>query len=289
MRLRPPQQLGRLGQRTLSPRRLSSGPAAALPASVDAVVIGGGCVGASACYHLQEQGLSTLLLEAHSLTAGTTWHTAGMLWRLRPSYVDIELHTHTRELAMRLEEAPGAAWTQNGGLFIAGNKERLAEYERLGQTGEYYGIASEVLSPSEVPRVHPLLRTDDVYGALYSPTDGAQPGQVARERESVSSTRTRRFSRHARPSRASQRVHQGRAEAWRHSARGRASGGSNDRGAPLPSLWLALLLPAAAALPADRPPAVASPRSTRAPQGRSAGGWSACTPPAARPSGRATW
>ncbi|EOD39470.1 sarcosine dehydrogenase [Emiliania huxleyi CCMP1516] len=148
MRLRPP-QLGRLGQRTLSPRRLSSGPAAALPASVDAVVIGGGCVGASACYHLQEQGLSTLLLEAHSLTAGTTWHTAGMLWRLRPSYVDIELHTHTRELAMRLEEAPGAAWTQNGGLFIAGNKERLAEYERLGQTGEYYGIASEVLSPSE--------------------------------------------------------------------------------------------------------------------------------------------
>ena len=33
----------------------------------------------------------SLLLEAHSLTAGTTWHTAGMLWRLRPSYVDIEL------------------------------------------------------------------------------------------------------------------------------------------------------------------------------------------------------
>mmetsp|Transcript_17781 Transcript_17781/g.56130 ORF Transcript_17781/g.56130 Transcript_17781/m.56130 type:complete len:211 (+) Transcript_17781:342-974(+) len=36
--------------------------------------------------------------------------------------------------------------------------------------------------------------------------------------------------RHARPSRASQRVHQGRAEAWRHRARGRASGRSSDRG-----------------------------------------------------------
>ena len=54
-----------------------------------------------------------------ALTAGTTWHTAGMLWRLRPSYVDIELHTRTRELAMELELEPGAAWMENGGLFIA--------------------------------------------------------------------------------------------------------------------------------------------------------------------------
>ena len=171
-------------------RRLSqSRQLSSLPPSVDAVVVGGGVVGSSVAYQLQKRGLSTLLLEAHQLTAGTTWHTAGMLWRLRPSYVDIELHTRTRQLAMELQE-DGEAWTENGGLFIACNKERLAEYERLGQTGEYYGIASEVLSPSEVPRVHPLLRTDDVYGALYSPTDGAQPGQGARERESVSSTRT---------------------------------------------------------------------------------------------------
>jgi len=106
------------------------------------------------------------------LTAGTTWHTAGMLWRLRPSYVDIELHTYTRELAMKLEEEPGAAWTENGGLFIAANKERLAEYERLGQTGEYYGIPSTIASPTEIRAIHPLINTEDVYGALYSPTDG---------------------------------------------------------------------------------------------------------------------
>ena len=143
-----------------------------LPPAVDAVVIGGGCVGASVCFHLQERGLTTLLLEAHSLTAGTTWHTAGMLWRLRPSYVDIELHTYTREIAMKLEEAPGSAWTENGGLFIATNKERLAEYERLGQTGEYYGIQSSVVAPSEVQGIHPLMNVEDVYGALHSPTDG---------------------------------------------------------------------------------------------------------------------
>ena len=136
----------------LSARTLSSS-APELPATVDAIVVGGGVVGTSAAYNLQRCGLSTLLLEAHTLTAGTTWHTAGMLWRLRPSYVDIELHTRTMQLAVELEESQGSvgsAWTQNGGLFIACNKERLSEYERLAQTGDYYGIPSSVLSPAKL-------------------------------------------------------------------------------------------------------------------------------------------
>jgi hypothetical protein len=35
--------------------------------------------------------------------AGTTWHSAGMLWRLRPSDIDIELHAYGRELCLQLE------------------------------------------------------------------------------------------------------------------------------------------------------------------------------------------
>ena len=147
--------------------------ATALPERVDAVVIGGGSVGAATAFHLQQRGLKTLLLEAHELTAGTTWHTAGMLWRLRPSYVDIELLGHTRDMCKWLErDTEIGCWTENGGLFIADNKERLMEYERLAETGAKYGIESRVLSPAEVRDVHPLLAVDDVYGALYSPGDG---------------------------------------------------------------------------------------------------------------------
>lgn len=159
-----------LGRRLLA---YSASTTPAVPsAAYDAVVVGGGVVGCSTAYQLQKQGLKTLLLETHALTAGTTWHTAGMLWRLRPSYVDIELHTRTRELALELEMDKGAAWTENGGLFIACDKERLAEYERLAQTGVKYGIESHVLSPAEAKEVHPLLNVSDIYGALHSPTDG---------------------------------------------------------------------------------------------------------------------
>eukprot|EP00977_Amphora_coffeiformis_P024538 scaffold16127_cov186-Amphora_coffeaeformis.AAC.1 len=145
-----------------------------LPSQADVVVVGGGSIGASILYHLQERGnVNAVLLERHQLTAGTTWHSAGMLWRLRPSYTDIELHTYTRDMCKKLEEDTGiASWTENGGLFVATNKERLAEYQRLAETGVYYDIHSDLLTPEEITSVHPLINVEDVYGGLYSPTDG---------------------------------------------------------------------------------------------------------------------
>ena len=155
-----------------------------LPDRADAVIIGGGSVGASCAYHLAAQGFKTVLLEQNALTAGTTWHTAGMLWRLRPNYVDVELQDVTRNRCKALEVAvaelegepagarAGSIWTENGALFIATNAERVAEYERLVELGTFYGIDARMLDGGEARRAHPLLRVDDVAGALYSPGDG---------------------------------------------------------------------------------------------------------------------
>lgn len=77
---------------------------------------------------------NAVLLERDQLTSGTTWHSAGLVWRLRPSDVEVELLADTRVLARDvLEQETGlwAGWNENGGLFIANNKERLDEYKRL--------------------------------------------------------------------------------------------------------------------------------------------------------------
>lgn len=60
--------------------------------------------------------------------------SSGLLWQLRPSDVEVELLTHTRNVvSWELEEETGlhTGWIQNGGLFIASNKQRLDEYKRL--------------------------------------------------------------------------------------------------------------------------------------------------------------
>ena len=99
------------------------------------VVIGGGSLGSSTLYHLTKLGLkNVVLLEKNQLTAGTTWHSAGLVWRLRPNDVEVELLAHTRELSedvLENETGLSTGWINNGGLFIADNKERLNEYQRL--------------------------------------------------------------------------------------------------------------------------------------------------------------
>uniref|UniRef100_A0A8C3JJ55 Sarcosine dehydrogenase, mitochondrial n=1 Tax=Calidris pygmaea TaxID=425635 RepID=A0A8C3JJ55_9CHAR len=109
------------------------------PPSAEVVVVGGGSLGCQTTYHLAKQGITNVvLLERDRLTSGTTWHTAGLLWQLRPSDVEVELLAHTRDVVSRdLPEETGlhTGWVENGGLFIASNKQRLDEYKRLMSVG----------------------------------------------------------------------------------------------------------------------------------------------------------
>ncbi|XP_052037900.1 sarcosine dehydrogenase, mitochondrial [Apodemus sylvaticus] len=152
------------------------GPSQPLPSTASVVVIGGGSLGCQTLYHLAKLGVSgAVLLERERLTSGTTWHSAGLLWQLRPSDVEVELLARTRQVVSRdLEEETGlhTGWIQNGGLFIASNRQRLDEYKRLMSLGKAYGIESHVLSPAETKNLYPLMNVDDLYGTLYVPQDG---------------------------------------------------------------------------------------------------------------------
>ncbi|XP_060697670.1 sarcosine dehydrogenase, mitochondrial isoform X2 [Hemiscyllium ocellatum] len=154
----------------------SKSPTKPLPEHADVVIMGGGSLGCHTLYHLAKMGISNVvLLERDRLTSGTTWHTAGLLWQLRPSDTEIELLKHTRDVVSKdLEEETGlhTGWIENGGLFIASNKQRLDEYKRLMSLGKVYGIESFVLSPAETKDLYPLMNVDDLYGTLYVPTDG---------------------------------------------------------------------------------------------------------------------
>ena len=61
-----------------------------------AVVIGGGVVGVSTLYHLTKKGWTDVaLLERTELTAGSTWHAAGLLPLFNMSYTVGQLHKYS--------------------------------------------------------------------------------------------------------------------------------------------------------------------------------------------------
>lgn len=157
-----------------SPNKLKN-PPTNFPSEADVVVIGGGSLGSSTLYHLAKQGVNAVLLEKDSITAGTTWHSAGLVWRLRPNDTEIELLNYTRHMARDvLEEETGQSpgWIENGGLFIANNKARFDEYKRMHSLGNSMGVESHLLDAAQTKEIYPLMNVEDIYGTLYSPGDG---------------------------------------------------------------------------------------------------------------------
>lgn len=144
--------------------------------------LGGGSAGCNALYFLAKRGIRAVLLERSKLTSGTTWHTGGLVWRLRPNDVDTELLARTTKLMNSLEAETGqsSGFINNGGLFIAHTPERVQEYQRLSTFGRVLGIESHVMSATDVQKeVFPLLDPNAFLAGLYSPTDGVvDPAQL---------------------------------------------------------------------------------------------------------------
>jgi glycine cleavage system aminomethyltransferase T/glycine/D-amino acid oxidase-like deaminating enzyme len=146
-----------------------------LPSTARVVVIGGGVIGCSVAYHLAHLGIEVLLLEKHRLTAGTTWHSAGLMVTFgSTSETSTEFRKYTRDLYARLEAETGQAtgFRPVGFIEVAADRDRLEEYRRVAAFNRYCGVDVQEISPSEVQRLFPLARTDDLLAGFYVAGDG---------------------------------------------------------------------------------------------------------------------
>jgi 4-methylaminobutanoate oxidase (formaldehyde-forming) len=146
-----------------------------LPAQSRVVIVGGGIVGCSVAYHLTKLGWrDVLLLEQGRLTSGTTWHAAGLVGQLRGSRTMTRMSRYGIELYSSLEQETGAAtgWKQCGAVTVARTPERLQLLKRMVATARSFGVEAELISPAEAGRKWPLMRTDDLAGAVWLPGDG---------------------------------------------------------------------------------------------------------------------
>jgi 4-methylaminobutanoate oxidase (formaldehyde-forming) len=147
-----------------------------LPDRARVVVIGGGIIGTSVLYHLAHMGWKdVVLLERDRLTSGTTWHAAGLMVTFgSTSETSTELRKYTRDLYSRLEAETGQAtgFMPVGFIEVAADVDRLEEYRRVAAFNRYCGVDVEEISPSEVKRLFPLARVDDVLAGFYVKGDG---------------------------------------------------------------------------------------------------------------------
>jgi 4-methylaminobutanoate oxidase (formaldehyde-forming) len=146
-----------------------------LPTHVQVVIIGGGVIGCSVAYHLTKLGWNdVLLLEQSQLTAGTTWHAAGLIVSGFSDETTIEMAKYTRDLYARLGEETGqeTGFKAIGYLQPATNRDRLDNLRRRANFARDYGVFTEEVSAAEVKQMWPLFETGDIIAGFYTADDG---------------------------------------------------------------------------------------------------------------------
>ena len=142
---------------------------------VKALVVGGGAVGTSISYHLARAGWDDVMqIERDRLTAGSTWHAAGLLPLFNMSFATTHIHKYSVDFYKSLEAETGlnAGFAVVGNLRMAQTQARMDEYMVYATTAETCDVPFEWLTPREIRDRWPLVRTDDLQGAIFHPTDG---------------------------------------------------------------------------------------------------------------------
>ena len=149
--------------------------AQALPERAQVVIVGGGIVGCSVAYHLARRGITDIVvIEQGQLSGGTTWHAAGLVSQLKSTHSLTKLATYSARLFEALEDETGQAtgFRAPGSILVAADEQRWEEIRRGAAMAVPVGVETREIGIDELRERWPLVRTDDIVGALYIPRDG---------------------------------------------------------------------------------------------------------------------
>ncbi|MCZ0985785.1 NAD(P)/FAD-dependent oxidoreductase [Streptomyces diastatochromogenes] len=139
------------------------------------VIVGGGVMGTSIAHHLARAGVrDVVLVERDELAAGSTSKAAGGVRAQFSDELNIRLGAHSLEAFGRFADEIGQdiGLHRVGYLFLLSTPEEVASFEASVRLQNSLGVPSRMLTPQEARRLSPLITTDGLLAAAYSPDDG---------------------------------------------------------------------------------------------------------------------
>jgi len=141
----------------------------------DVVIIGGGCVGVSAAYHLCRCGIkNVVVLEKDFLASGATGRCGGGMRQQWTTRGNITLARRSMEVFRNFKDEMGQdiEFIQGGYVLGAFTDEMVSDFEKNIKLQNSLGVPSRFVTTSELKPIVPLLSTDGMLGAAYCATDG---------------------------------------------------------------------------------------------------------------------
>jgi sarcosine oxidase subunit beta len=151
--------------------------------TAEAVIIGGGCMGASTAWHLARHGMSDVVLVEREPFLGTasTGRNAGGVRHQFSSEANVQLSIESIRALERFEEELGQAvdFHQDGYLFLLSTEASVEAFRAHVAMQRRLGVEVAWLGTDEAAAMAPGLRVDGVRAATFCARDGiADPNGV---------------------------------------------------------------------------------------------------------------
>ncbi|AWE53336.1 NAD(P)/FAD-dependent oxidoreductase [Streptomyces nigra] len=146
-----------------------------MTAHASAVVVGGGVIGAAIAYHLARAGVpDVVLVERDELASGSTSKAAGGVRAQFSDELNIRLGARSLEAFARFEQDTGydIGLHRVGYLFLLSTQKDVTAFEAAVRLQNSLGVPSRMIDPAEARELSPLISTDGLLAAAYSPDDG---------------------------------------------------------------------------------------------------------------------
>jgi sarcosine oxidase subunit beta len=151
------------------------GEGVGLPRTADAVVVGGGTVGAWCAYFLREAGLDrVVLVEKDTLGRGASSRAAGIVRTQGGTPWAVKLGEWSRQFYLRQRETLGvdSGFTPQGYVLPCFSEQEVAEARERMAMQNSLGIDVRWLAPDEFDALNPTFAPGKTLGATYCPHDG---------------------------------------------------------------------------------------------------------------------
>jgi sarcosine oxidase, subunit beta len=154
--------------------------------TADAVIIGAGVIGASVAYHLAQRGCTDVVVLERGPRPGegSTGRATGGFRAQFASEINVRLSLLSRDKLRRFEDELGvdSGYRPHGYLFLARDAATLEELRAAQVIQKAAGLHEAVeVGHDEIRRLNPAVRTDDLVGGVFGPTDGfVRPLEIRR-------------------------------------------------------------------------------------------------------------
>lgn len=137
----------------------------------DTIIIGAGAFGSSLAFHLASKGNRVALVDRFAAASQTSPRAAGLFKQIQSTSTRTRLAVLSCDKLENFERETGlpSPAVKSGSLMVARNPEHAAYVRREAEQAKAWGANIEMVDNAEAHRRMPLLETDDMLAAAYSP------------------------------------------------------------------------------------------------------------------------